>query len=88
MSQKTMVHVRATDVVVNISVCVEEVKLQLLAKSVYVPGLPNLLFSLIKSCGDESAHHKLVSRCCRDCNCTVLCSSIFDDAHARDCTSA
>ena len=37
------------------SVCVEEVKLQLLAKSVLVPGLPNLLFSLIKSSGDSNS---------------------------------
>ena len=29
--------------------CVEDIKLQLLARSVLVPGLPNLLFSLIKS---------------------------------------
>jgi hypothetical protein len=33
----------------NVAICVEDLKLQLLAKSCFVPGLPNLLFNLIMS---------------------------------------
>ncbi len=40
--------------VINMAVGVEEMKLQLLARSVLVPGLPNLLFSLVKSSGEDA----------------------------------
>ena len=36
----------------NVAICVEDIKLQMLAKSCTVPGLPNLLFFLVKSSGD------------------------------------
>jgi hypothetical protein len=42
-------------VTANVAICVEELKLLLLAKSCIVPGLPNLLFFLVKSFGDNDS---------------------------------